>query len=91
MYGDALLVFNNARTYNKLPTEDVHYMANRVQVGGCGLVFWGMLALRTVRCDGVLHLYTSNTLDSCAVSCVLTFALFSKVVSCGLLTSGRQS
>lgn len=34
VYADALLVFNNARTYNKLPTEDVHYMANRVQVGG---------------------------------------------------------
>lgn len=33
VYDDALLVFNNARTYNKLPTEDVHYMANRVQVG----------------------------------------------------------
>jgi hypothetical protein len=32
VYADALLVFNNARTYNKLPTEDVHYMANRVQV-----------------------------------------------------------
>jgi hypothetical protein len=33
VYADALLVFKNARTYNKLPTEDVHYMANRVQVG----------------------------------------------------------
>jgi hypothetical protein len=28
---DALLVFNNARTYNQ-PTEDVHYMASVLQV-----------------------------------------------------------
>jgi hypothetical protein len=31
VYGDALLVFNNARTYNQ-PTEDVYYMATVLQV-----------------------------------------------------------
>jgi hypothetical protein len=32
VYADALLVFNNARTYNQ-PTEDVYYMATVIQVG----------------------------------------------------------
>lgn len=36
VYSDALLVFNNARTYNQ-PTEDVYYMAIVLQVGG----HWG--------------------------------------------------
>jgi hypothetical protein len=31
VYSDALLVFNNARTYNQ-PTEDVYYMATVLQV-----------------------------------------------------------
>jgi len=35
VYADALLVFNNARTYNK-HTEDVYYMANVMQVGKSG-------------------------------------------------------
>lgn len=34
MYSDALLVFNNARTYNQ-PTEDVYYMATVLQVRIC--------------------------------------------------------
>jgi hypothetical protein len=62
VYADALLVFNNARTYNKLPTEDVHYMANRVQVrglSGCGAAS-GTLAAALVPA-ALVPLHTSCT------------------------------